>query len=63
MTTAREQFEKLYADLGLSQSDAAWLVFLSGWNASLSKASDDFKRMPFGDTSDSVSIYLRDLKE
>ncbi len=63
MTPARHKFEQAFGDLGLKDSDAAWLVFLSGWNASLSKASDDFKRMPFGDTSDSVSIYLRDLKE
>ena len=63
MTTARQQYEQAFGDLGLRDSDAAWLVFLAGWNAALTKASDDFKRMPFGDTSDSVSIYLRDLKE
>lgn len=63
MTPARHQFEQAFGDLGLKDSDAAWLVFLAGWNAALTKASDDFKRMPFGDTSDSVSIYLRDLKE
>lgn len=63
MTPARHQFEQAFGDLGLKDSDAAWLVFLAGWNAALTKASDDFNRMPFGDTSDSVSIYLRDLKE
>lgn len=63
MTQARHQFEKLFGHLGLSESDAAWFVFLAGWNAALIKASDDFEKMPFGDTSDSISIYLKGLKE
>jgi hypothetical protein len=63
MTPAREQFELLFGDLGLKDADAAWLVFLAGWNAALTKASQDFERMPFGDTSDSTAIYLKGLQE
>jgi hypothetical protein len=63
MTQARHQFEKLFGDLGLKDSDAAWLVFLAGWNAALTKASQDFELMPFGDTSDSTAIYLKGLQE
>lgn len=63
MTPARQQFEKLFGHLGLLTSDAAWLVFLAGWNASLTKASQDFERMPFGDTSTSTSVYLKNLQE
>lgn len=63
MTHARDQFENLFSDLGLKDSDAAWLVFLAGWNAALTKASQDFERMPFGDTSDSTAIYLKGLQE
>lgn len=63
MTPAREQFDRLYADLGLSQSDAAWLVFLSGWNSALASAAQNFERMPFGDTSASTSVYLKGLQE
>jgi hypothetical protein len=63
MTPAREQFEKLFGHLGLLTSDAAWLVFLAGWNAALTKASDDFQKMPFGDTSASSSAYLKGLQE
>lgn len=63
MTPARHQFEQAFGDLGLRDSDAAWLVFLAGWNSALTKASQDFERMPFGDTSDSTAIYLKGLQE
>ena len=43
MTPARQQFEQAFGDLGLRDSDAAWLVFLAGWNAALTKASQDFE--------------------
>jgi hypothetical protein len=63
MTTAREQFEKLYGHLGLATSDAAWFVFLSGWNCALEQTAKEFERLPFGDTATSTATYIRNNKE
>lgn len=62
-TPARDLFDKLYGDFGLKPTDAAWLVFLSGWNGALEQAAKDFERMPFGDTAASVAVFLRDKRE
>jgi hypothetical protein len=66
-TPARTVFEKLYAEMGLTANDAAWLVFLSGWNAALertaSQMQDNFTT-PFGeDTVDSFAVFVRDQRE
>lgn len=61
--TARQLFEKLYGDFGLKPTDAAWLVFLSGWNGALEQAAKDFESMPFGDTATSTAAYLRNYRE
>lgn len=66
-TPARAIFEKLYADMGLTANDAAWLVFLSGWNGALERASSQLRDnfdTPFGkDTVDSFAAYVKDLSE
>jgi hypothetical protein len=62
-TPARHLFEKLYGDFGLKPTDAAWLVFLSGWNGALEQAAKEFESMPFGDTAASTAAYLRDHRE
>ena len=62
-TPARDLFDKLYGDFGLKPTDAAWLVFLSGWNGALEQAAKDFERMPFGDTAASTAAYLRNHRE
>lgn len=60
---ARELFEKLYGDFGLKPTDAAWLVFLSGWNGALEQAAKEYEQMPFGDNAASVAVFLRDKQE
>lgn len=60
---AREIFEKLYGDFGLKPTDAAWLVFLSGWNGALEQAAKEYEQMPFGDSAASVAVFLRDKRE
>ncbi len=66
-TPARAVFEKLYAEMGLTANDAAWLVFLSGWNAALERASSQLRdnfNLPFGkDTVDSFACYVKDISE
>lgn len=61
--TASQLFEKLYGDFGLKPTDAAWLVFLSGWNGALEQAAKDFEQMPFGDTASSTAAFLREKRE
>lgn len=66
-TPAREQFERLYAEMGLTANDAAWLVFLSGWNGALERAASQLQNNftpSFGpDTVDSFAVYVRDHRE
>lgn len=66
-TPARAIFEKLYAEMGLTANDAAWLVFLSGWNGALERAASQLRDnfdAPFGqDTVDSFAVYVRDIRE
>lgn len=66
-TPARAVFEKLYGELGLTDNDAAWLVFLSGWNAGLERSADQMRvnfATPFGkDTVDSFACYVKDQRE
>ena len=66
-TPARALFEKLYGDFGLKPTDAAWLVFLSGWNGALERAASQLQcnfHQPFGqDTVDSFAVYVRDIRE
>jgi hypothetical protein len=66
-TPARTVFEQLYAELGLTANDAAWLVFLSGWNAALERASSQLEsnlNTPFGeDTVSSFAVYVRGIRE
>ena len=66
-TPSRAIFEKLYAEMGLTTNDAAWLVFLSGWNGALERASNQLRNnfdTPFGkDTVDSFAVYVKDLSE
>ena len=66
-TPARAVFEKLYADMGLTANDAAWLVFLSGWNAALEGAAwnlaNNFKHSFGPSTMDSVAAYVKDHRE
>jgi hypothetical protein len=53
--------------LGLTANDAAWLVFLSGWNAALERASSQLEsnlNTPFGeDTVSSFAVYVRGIRE
>jgi hypothetical protein len=66
-TPARTVFEKLYAEMGLTANDAAWLVFLSGWNGALERAASQMQdnfTTPFGeDTVDSFAVFVRDQRE
>lgn len=66
-TPARAMFEKLYAEMGLTTNDAAWLVFLSGWNASLERAAfkltHDFQHSFGPDTMHSVAVFVKDHRE
>lgn len=47
----------------LSPQDAAERVYTHGWNAALEEAAKQVEAMPFGDTSASFAIFLRNLKE
>lgn len=66
-TPARAIFEQLYAEMGLTANDAAWLVFLSGWNGALERAASQLENnfnTPFGeDTVSSFAVYVRDIRE
>lgn len=66
-TPARAEFEKLYGEFGLKPTDAAWLVFLSGWNGALERAASQMQlnfATPFGkDTVDGFAAFTRDQRE
>jgi hypothetical protein len=64
MTPARLEFERLFRDMGLATSDAAWLVFLNGWNCGVDRAVTQINKFPFEpDTKASFSIYIGEIKE
>ena len=64
MTPARLEFERLFRDMGLATNDAAWLVFLSGWNCGVDRAVTQINKFPFEpDTKASFSIYIGEIKE
>lgn len=64
MTPARLEFERLFGHLGLMSSDAAWLVFLNGWNCAADRAVTLIQEFPFEpDTKASFSIHIGRIKE
>ena len=64
MTPARLEFERLFRDLGLSTNDAAWLVFLNGWNCAADRAVTLIQEFPFEpDTRASFSMHIGGIKE
>ncbi len=64
MTPARLEFERLFRDMGLATSDAAWLVFLNGWNCAADHAVAKVSEFPFEpDTKASFSMHIGGIKE
>lgn len=64
MTPARLEFERLFGHLGLMTSDAAWLVFLNGWNCATDAAIDKVMDFPFEpDTQASFALHIGGIKE
>lgn len=33
MTDARQEFDRIFGDVVMSDNDAAWYIFKAGWNA------------------------------
>lgn len=59
---ALEHFEDLYGHMGLSPSDAAQWVFLSGWNAAIEELIGQINKMPIEkDTQASFVVYLQGI--
>lgn len=64
MTPARLEFERLFGNLGLMSSDAAWFVFLNGWNGAADRAVTLIQEFPFEpDTRASFSMHIGGIKE
>lgn len=64
MTPARLEFERLFRDMGLATSDAAWLVFLNGWNCAADRAVTLINEFPFEpDTQASFALHIGGIKE
>jgi hypothetical protein len=59
---ALEHYDLLYGDLGLKPTDAAKLVFVSGWNSAMQEAMTRVNMMPFpADTRASFVVYFQQM--
>lgn len=58
----KQHFMSTFGD-DLSPNDIAERVYTQGWNTALEEAAKQIEQMPFGDTSASFAIFLRNLKE
>jgi len=61
--TKKQAFDRLFGMYELKNSDAAWHVFSVGYRTALAEAAKRVQAMPFGDTSDSLAVYLKNIIE
>jgi len=58
----KDLFTQDFGDI-FAVNDIGERVYQCGWNAALEDAAKQIEKMPFGDTSASFAVFLRNMKE
>ncbi len=58
----KDNFTQDFGDI-FAVNDIGERVYQCGWNAALEDAAKQIEKMPFGDTSASFAVFLRNMKE
>lgn len=55
---ARSEFDRIFGDVVMNDTDAAWYIFKAGWNAA--RASEDYSH-PFACTCDACKKKIQKM--